>query len=82
MVVEFPLHFMHQGERGRIAGIRWREADVAQRLVEMGFARGATFEVVAFDPSRGITVRISGRDVTLVPWVAPAVYATEDPPAP
>jgi Fe2+ transport system protein FeoA len=78
--VEFPLTFMHPGERGRVAGVRWNEEDVARRLVEMGFRKGVRFEVVEFDPERGITVRIDGReDVTLVPWLAPVIYATEEP---
>ncbi|HUP20742.1 MAG TPA: FeoA family protein [Gemmatimonadota bacterium] len=81
MRVEFPLHFMRQGERGRVVGIRWREEDVEQRLVQMGFEKGVAFEVVAFDEARGITVRIEGRELTLVPWLAPVIYATEDPPA-
>lgn len=85
MKVEFPLHFMRQGERGRVVGIRWLEEDVEQRLVEMGFEKGVAFEVVSFDEARGITVRIEGRERTLVPWLAPVVYATEDstpePPA-
>ena len=46
MKVEFPLHFMRQGERGRVVGIRWREEDVEQRLVQMGFERGVEFEVI------------------------------------
>jgi Fe2+ transport system protein FeoA len=79
MTVEFPLHFMHKGERGRVVGIRWSEDDVERRLVEMGFERGVPFEVVAFDPERGITVRIKDRELTLVPWLAPVIYATEDP---
>ena len=77
MVVEFPLHFMVTGERGRVVGVRLREEDVAQRLAQMGFAKGAPFEVLDADPGRGVTVRIEGREVTLVPWIAPAVYATE-----
>lgn len=81
MAVEFPLHFMHRGERGRVVGVRWREEDVAERLAEMGFAKGACFEVVAYDEERGITVRIADRELTLVPWLAPVIYATEDPPA-
>jgi Fe2+ transport system protein FeoA len=76
--VEFPLHFMHQGERGRVAGIRWNEEDVARRLVEMGLEKGEAFEVVAHDPERGVTVRIRDREITLVPWLAPVIYATED----
>lgn len=79
MTVEFPLHFMHRGERGRVAGIRWGEGDVTQRLAEMGFEKGAAFEVVAYDEERGITVRIGDREVTIVPWLAPVIYATEDP---
>lgn len=79
VTVEFPLHFMQQGERGRVAGIRWNEDDAERRLVEMGFRKGASFEVVAYDPERGITVRIEGREVTLVPWLAPVIYATEEP---
>lgn len=78
MTVEFPLHFMKTGERGRVVGIRWREEDVERRLVEMGFEKGVAFEVVAFDEGRGITVRIEGRELTLVPWLAPIVYATEE----
>lgn len=78
MKVEFPLHFMQQGERGRVAGIRWNEEDVERRLVEMGFRKGAPFEVVTYDPERGITVRIESREVTLVPWLAPVIYATEE----
>jgi Fe2+ transport system protein FeoA len=78
--VEFPLHFMQKGERGRVAGIRWREEDVEQRLVEMGFETGVRFEVVDFNPERGITLRIADRELTLVPWLAPVIYATEDPP--
>lgn len=81
MRVEFPLHFMRQGERGRVVGIRWREEDVEQRLVEMGFEKGVAFEVVAFDEQRGITVRIEDRELTLVPWLAPVIYATEEPPS-
>jgi len=77
--VEFPLHFMHPGERGRVAGIRWNEDDVSRRLVEMGFQKGMPFEVVEYDPQRGITVRIQTREVTLVPWLAPVIYATEEP---
>ena len=79
MTVEFPLHFMLEGERGRVAGIRWREEDVARRLVEMGFQKGVAFEVVLYDPQRGITVRLPGREVSIVPWLAPVIYATEDP---
>jgi Fe2+ transport system protein FeoA len=79
MKVEFPLHFMNAGERGRVAGVRWNQDDVAQRLVEMGFEKGASFEVVDFDPERGITVRIQGRELSLVPWLAPMIYATEEP---
>lgn len=79
MKVEFPLHFMHKGERGRVAGIRWREEDVENRLVEMGFEKGVSFEVVAYDEERGITVRIEDRELTLVPWLAPVIYATEEP---
>lgn len=78
MTVEFPLHFMHEGERGRVAGIRWNEEDVARRLTEMGFEKGAPFEVVAYDPERGITVRIQDREVRVVPWLAPVIYATEE----
>lgn len=77
--VEFPLHFMHAGERGRVAGIRWKEEDVARRLSEMGFEKGVPFEVVEYDPQRGITVRIQSREVLIVPWLAPVIYATEDP---
>lgn len=79
MTVEFPLHFMHEGERGRVAGIRWREEDVARRLVEMGFEKGVSFEVVHYDPQRGITVRLADREVSIVPWLAPVIYATEEP---
>ncbi len=79
MTVEFPLHFMQKGERGRVAGIRWREEDVEQRLVEMGFEKGVRFQVVEYDPERGITVRLADRDLTLVPWLAPVIYATEEP---
>ncbi|MBW3660772.1 MAG: ferrous iron transport protein A [Gemmatimonadetes bacterium] len=79
MVVEFPLHFMRQGERGRVVGIRWREEDVERRLVEMGFEKGVAFEVVEFDEEHGITVRLEDRELTLVPWLAPVIYATEDP---
>ena len=61
MVVEFPLHFMRQGERGRVVGIRWREEDVERRLVEMGFEKGVEFEVVEFDEEHGITVRLEDR---------------------
>ena len=78
MKVEFPLHFMQQGERGRIAGIRWNEEDVERRLVEMGFKKGEPFEVVAHDAERGVTVRIRDREITLVPWLAPVIYATEE----
>jgi Fe2+ transport system protein FeoA len=77
--VEFPLHFMQKGERGRVVGIRWREEDVEQRLVEMGFEKGVRFEVVEFDAERGITVRLPDRELTLVPWLAPVIYATEEP---
>lgn len=80
MKVEFPLHFMQKGERGRVVGIRWREEDVEQRLVEMGFETGVRFEVVDYDAERGITVRIGDREISIVPWVAPLIYATEDPP--
>jgi Fe2+ transport system protein FeoA len=79
MVVEFPLHFMQAGERGRVAGVRWNQEDVARRLVEMGFETGVPFEVVDYDSERGITVRIQGRQVSLVPWLAPVIYATEEP---
>lgn len=79
MNVEFPLHFMQKGERGRVVGIRWREEDVEQRLVEMGFEKGVRFEVVEFDAERGITVRLPDRELTLVPWLAPVIYATEEP---
>jgi Fe2+ transport system protein FeoA len=79
MTVEFPLHFMVQGEKGRVVGIRWREQDVADRLAEMGFERGVAFEVVAHDPERGITVRLDDRELSLVPWLAPVIYATEEP---
>lgn len=78
MKVEFPLTFMQPGERGRVAGIRWNEDDVARRLEEMGFEKGAPFQVVDYDPQRGITVRIHRREVTLVPWLAPVIYATEE----
>ena len=78
MKVEFPLHFMQQGERGRIAGLRWNEEDVERRLIEMGFQKGERFEVVAHDAERGVTVRIRGREITLVPWLAPVIYATEE----
>ncbi|MGH7573107.1 MAG: FeoA family protein [Gemmatimonadota bacterium] len=78
MTVEFPLHFMHEGERGRVAGIRWLEADVERRLVEMGFKKGVAFEVVQYDPQCGITVRLPDRDVSIVPWLAPVIYATEE----
>ena len=78
MTVEFPLHFMQRGERGRVAGIRWREEDVAHRLAEMGFEKGVCFEVVAYDEQRGITVRLDDRELTLVPWLAPVIYATEE----
>lgn len=78
MKVEFPLHFMHTGERGRVVGIRWREEDVARRLEEMGFEKGVEFEVVALDEERGITVRLEDRELTLVPWIAPVIYATEE----
>ena len=80
MKVEFPLHFMQKGERGRVVGIRWREEDVEQRLVEMGFGKGVRFEVVDYDAERGITVKIADRELTLVPCLAPVIYATEDPP--
>ena len=63
-----------------MVGIRWREEDVEQRLVQMGFERGVAFEVVSFDEGRGITVRIENRELTLVPWLAPVIYATEEPP--
>lgn len=79
MVVEFPLHFMRQGERGRVVGIRWREEDVERRLVEMGFEKGVAFEVVEFDEEHGITIRLEDRELTLVPWLAPVIYATEEP---
>ena len=79
MTVEFPLHFMHQGERGRVVGIRWGEEDVAQRLAAMGFEKGVRFEVVRYDAERGIVVRIGGREVLIVPWLAPVIYATEEP---
>ena len=78
MTVEFPLHFMHEGERGRVAGIRWLEEDVERRLVEMGFKKGVAFEVVHYDPQCGITVRLPDRDVSNVPWLAPVIYATEE----
>lgn len=78
MKVEFPLHFMRTGERGRVVGIRWREEDVARRLEEMGFEKGVEFEVVALDEKRGITVRLEDRELTLVPWIAPVIYATEE----
>lgn len=78
MKVEFPLHFMRTGERGRVVGIRWREEDVARRLEEMGFEKGVEFEVVALDEERGITVRLEDRELTLVPWIAPVIYATEE----
>ncbi|MFN2420421.1 MAG: FeoA family protein [Gemmatimonadota bacterium] len=78
MKVEFPLHFMQQGERGRIAGIRWNEEDAERRLMEMGFKKGERFEVVAHDAERGVTVRIRDREITLVPWLAPVIYATEE----
>lgn len=78
MTVEFPLHFMHKGERGRVVGIRWGEEDVEQRLIEMGFEKGVAFEVVAFNAERGITIRIEDKELTLVPWIAPVIYATED----
>ena len=70
---------MQPGERGRVAGIRWREEDVARRLVAMGFEKGVAFEVVRYDPACGITVRIGEREIPIVPWVAPLIYATEDP---
>lgn len=79
MTVEFPLHFMHPGERGRVVGVRWGEEDVAQRLVAMGFEKGVRFEVVRYDAERGITVRIGEREIPIVPWVAPLIYATEEP---
>lgn len=80
MVVEFPLHFMRQGERGRVVGIRWLEEDVERRLADMGFEKGVSFEVVDFDEAHGITVRLEDRELTLVPWLAPVIYATEDVP--
>ena len=70
---------MQPGERGRVAGIRWREEDVARRLVAMGFENGVAFEVVRYDPACGITVRIGEREIPIVPWVAPLIYATEEP---
>ncbi len=79
MKVEFPLHFMHTGERGRVVGIRWREQDVEDRLAEMGFEKGVAFEVTRYDETRGITVRLADRELTLVPWLAPVIYATEEP---
>ena len=79
MKVEFPLHFMHTGERGRVVGIRWREQDVEERLAEMGFEKGVAFEVTRYDETRGITVRLPDRELTLVPWLAPVIYATEEP---
>lgn len=78
MKVEFPLHFMRTGERGRVVGIRWGEGDVARRLEEMGFEKGVPFEVVALDEQHGITIRIEDRELTLVPWIAPVIYATEE----
>ena len=80
MEVEFPLHFMQKGERGRVVGIRWQEEDVARRLVAMGFEKGVPFEVVRYDAECGITVRIGDREIPIVPWVAPLIYATEDTP--
>lgn len=80
MKVEFPLHFMQKGERGRVVGVRWGEEDVAQRLVAMGFEKGVPFEVVRYDVEQGITVRIGDREIPIVPWVAPLIYATEEPP--
>jgi Fe2+ transport system protein FeoA len=71
---------MQMGERGRVAGVRWGEEDVAQRLVAMGFEKGVPFEVVQYDAERGITVRIGDREIPIVPWVAPLIYATEEPP--
>jgi Fe2+ transport system protein FeoA len=80
MNVEFPLHFMQKGERGRVVGVRWGEEDVARRLVQMGFEKGVSFEVVRYDAEQGITVRIGEREIPIVPWVAPLIYATEDTP--
>lgn len=80
MEVEFPLHFMQKGERGRVVGVRWGEEDVARRLEAMGFEKGVSFEVVRYDAEQGITVRIGDREIPIVPWVAPLIYATEDPP--
>ncbi|MEJ2152029.1 MAG: hypothetical protein P8Y29_03525 [Gemmatimonadota bacterium] len=48
-------------------------------MTEMGFERGVAFEVVANDPERGITVRLDDRELSLVPWLAPVIYATEEP---
>jgi Fe2+ transport system protein FeoA len=45
----------------------------------MGFEKGVAFEVVHYDPKRGITVRLRDREVSIVPWLAPVIYATEDP---
>jgi hypothetical protein len=38
-----------------------------------------SFEVVRYDAEQGITVRIGEREIPIVPWVAPLIYATEDP---
>lgn len=78
MTVEFPLHFMHQGERGRVVGIRWGQEDVARRLAAMGFEKGVRFTVIDYDERQGITVRIGEREIRIVPWLAPVIYATED----
>ncbi|HYO46767.1 MAG TPA: FeoA family protein [Gemmatimonadota bacterium] len=80
MNVEFPLHFMQKGERGRVVGVRWGEEDVARRLVQMGFEKGVPFEVVRYDAEQGVTVRIGDREIPIVPWVASLIYATEEPP--
>jgi hypothetical protein len=46
----------------------------------MGFEKGVSFEVVRYDAEQGITVRIGDREIPIVPWVAPLIYATEDTP--
>jgi hypothetical protein len=46
----------------------------------MGFEKGVSFEVVRYDAEQGITVRIGDREIPIVPWVAPLIYATEETP--
>ena len=69
---------------GVAAEMRRRGHDVilgsAERFRTAAEKAGVPFEVVRYDAECGITVRIGGREIPIVPWVAPLIYATEEPP--